>query len=228
MKSEQSGQAMHRVEENQNAAGIRFFPTLFSNFYELLKLNLQFLAGCLAVITIPAAITALYSQVFLMLDPQLLYPDTGFWQCLKAKMKSALVLGAAVGGALVFAGFSCWLYAAIFAQSSPLFYVLAGIALCLFLLVFCVGIAAFALLSVTEEPVRCILYDAVSLACHYPGHVLGGAITDLFLLTASVLLFPGSILFVVFIAFSFMIFISAYLIRTEMESRFLKKGGKQE
>ena len=134
MKSEQSGQAMRRMEESQNAAGIRFFPTLFSNFYELLKLNLQFLAGCLAVITIPAAITALYSQILLMLDPQLLYPDIGFWQCLKAKLKSALVLGAAVGGALVFTGFSCWLYAVIFARSSPLFYILAGIALCLFFL----------------------------------------------------------------------------------------------
>ncbi len=199
-----------------------FFSTMFCNFYELLKLNLQFLAGCLTIITIPAALTALYSQVLLLLDPQLLYPDISYWRCLKTKWRNALALGAAVGGALLFAGFSCWLYAVIFARMSPLFYVLAGVALCLFLLVFCVGIYAFALLSVTEEPVGRILYDALLLARRYPGHVLGGAIVDLLLLAASILLFPGSILFVAFIAFSLMVFISAYLIRSELESFFLK------
>ena len=210
------------------AAEIRFFPALFSNFYELLKLNLQFLAACLGVITIPAAIAALYSQVLLMLDPQLCYPDAGFWQCLRAKWKRALALGAAVGGALFFTGFSIWLYAWVFAVKSPVFYILAGAALCLFIMVFCVGIYAFALLSVTEEPVESILRDALLLASRYPGRVLGGAVADLLLLASSILLFPGSILFVAFIAFSFMVYISAYLIRTELEDIFLRKGGKQE
>lgn len=212
-------------EEPESAAKLRFLPALFSGFYELLRLNLCFLAGCLLVLTIPASLAALYSQVLLMMDPQLVYPDTGFWQCLKKKWKKALVLGLITGGALGFAGFSCWLYAAVFSEISPVFYVLSGIALCLFLGVSCIGNAAFAMLSVTEAPVGVLLKDALSLSARYPGHVLGGAAAGLVLLAACIALFPGSILFVAFIVFSLMVFISAWLMRAELEQYCQQRGG---
>ncbi|MBE5995783.1 MAG: DUF624 domain-containing protein [Lachnospiraceae bacterium] len=189
----------------------RFMTILFAEFFDLVIVNLLFLPISIGVVTIPAAVTGLAGITMNMMEGKNHFPGKDFFEPFRKKFLRCLGVGATFFAAEAFAVLSIVLYSSLAVQRGAGFYLLAGIAAGILILEQMIAVCAFPLLARTGMTYGQLLPAAKNIAFAHAGRSFAAAMINTALLTVSFLLFPGSIIFVIFIEFSFMSFIASYL-----------------
>ena len=185
---------------------------LFAEFFDLVKTNLMFVGVSLAVITVPAAVAGMARVTLTMMEGKNHFLGRDFFDAFRHKFLRSLGIGLTAGLAALFAGLSILLYTSLGREYGAALYILAALAVLILIAEQMVASCAFPLLALTDLPYGKILLTAKNLAVSYAGRAFAAAMINVSLFIVSFLLNPGSIIFTVFIEFSFMSFIASYLL----------------
>lgn len=190
-----------------------YFVLLKENWMDIIKLNLLFLVGCLAVISIPAAVTAMCRIVSSMLRREKYSLAKDFFSAMKAELFSSLLIGLFVG-----AGMAVGIYGVIATRGAETVSIAAGNltqAGCI-LLFFCslnVGIYAFPMNSLLELPAAVILKNSLLLLIIELKHNLAADLVFIILTGLTVLGLPFDLPLIVVGCFSLCCFTLSYITR---------------
>lgn len=188
----------------------RFFILAYECFWRLVFSNLLFLLFALPIVTIPASFAGLLNAVFPLAEdkPGSIWENfkKGFISCFwRAELLGLLAfIGLAIGGTAVYYYFelskTTWL------GMFPLALALGCV------LLFCMACnSAFTMLVKVKLTWKGILKNALLFSLSLLGRNLIALGAELCLLLFTVLLFPGGILYGLFMGFSFTAFVNCYL-----------------
>lgn len=194
-----------------------FLETLWREFFPLLKLNLLFLLSCIPVVTIPAAITAANRITVTMVRDRNYFMWADYWKAFKQDFGKSLIAGLLLAVALGLFGLSTWFYYMLSQTAGKLFLILAGCSACLLLTAYFTALYFFPMLAMVELPTFTLLKNAIILAYTCFKRTLPAALLTLGLGAVCVGLFPFSMVYAVFFAFSFHSLIGNFFIVKPIE-----------
>ena len=206
-----NGKKLFAANPDEQTGFWRFMTILFAEFFDLVKTNLLFLAVSLGTLTIPAAIAGMARVTLHLMEGKNHFLGKDFFGIFRQKFLRSLGLGATVLAAAVFTGISVYFYTMVGRENGAGFYVLSVMAVGLFLFVQMTAVCAFPLLALTDLEYRKLIPAAIKTAVSNAGRAFAAAFINTALFIASILLNPGSIIFTIFIEFSFMSFIASFL-----------------
>ena len=224
----QNKKRLFAADPDEQTGFWRFMTILFAEFFDLVKTNMLFLVVSLAVVTIPAAVSGMARVTMNMMAGKNHFPANDFFEPFRHRFLRCLGVGAIFFAAAVFACLSILLYTSLGVEIGAGFYVLTGIAVCILILEQMAAVCAFPLLAFTDLSCGKLLIAAKNIASANAGRVFAAALINMALLAASILLSPGSIIFTVFIEFSFMSFIASYLIYPVMKPYLEETDGQEK
>ncbi len=204
-------------EEARRASGPRlFFRIIGQEAAALLKLNLLFLLCCLPVVTIPPALLAMCQVVRRMLREQAVRCWSQYWQAFRAGWKRAY--GAFALTALPVAAGSCgaWFYLRL-AEAHPICY--APFMFCAVVLLGTLLASSYlrALLAEGRPLTKATVLLSVKLGLGKPLRAALAAAGWYGSLTAAVLWFPLSGIYLLLMGFSVPCLLALFLVRTVLE-----------
>ncbi|UJQ94238.1 YesL family protein [Mariluticola halotolerans] len=183
--------------------GWRLLATTFGReWWELLKLNLLFVAVALPLVTLPAAYFAMTAVTVSMLEDRNVYLWRDFWTASRTRWRQSSLMGFGLIGAMMLAGFAVRAYA-LAAQGNLLFTGPLAIAVCALVLLPLFGMHVFtAMALVPKTPLGAVMKAAAIglLARPLPGLMMCVPISLLWL--AHILFYPASAFLPVLINFS--------------------------
>ncbi|MBQ6469801.1 MAG: YesL family protein [Lachnospiraceae bacterium] len=206
----------------------RFMTILFAEFFDLIKINLLFMAISIAVVTLPAAVTGMAAVTMNMMEGKNHFLMSEFFEPFRKRFLRCFGIGVIFFAAGICAVLSILLYTSLGAQMGAGFYFLTAIAVCILILEQMLAVCAFPLLALTDLTAGKLLLAAKDIAAGHAARAFGAAAINLSLFTASALLNPGSIIFTVFIEFSLMSFIASYLMFPALKPYLEEAEGRNE
>lgn len=182
---------------------IKVLTTLWREFWSLIKLNLLFLLSCIPVVTIPAAITAMSRITCTMVRDENYFLWNDYWRAFKRDFWRSLL-----------AGFLTLLLAAIFALSlifyynmagnvDKLFLVVAGLSVCLVLIVLIAAFYFFPMLALVDLSFKTLVINSLVMVfgC-FKRSLLAVGWFALFFALVGIGLLPNSLIYLAVIGFS--------------------------
>ena len=156
------GGSAHESDRQAHPTGVRlFFSVIKWHWSRLIKLNLLFLLMCVPIVTIPCAMTAMSKTMGLLLRRKICYPAHDFFKAFAAEWKRSSLVGLALWGVAVMAGFGIWAYTRMDMSMGLVF---AAVCALIAVVAFSSMIYAFPMVAFTELRVRDVLKNAVLLA----------------------------------------------------------------
>ena len=203
----------------------RFFEIVQLECMSLLKLNLLFLLSALPVVTIPPALFAMNQVVRRMVLDQPVDCFYHYRQAFRRYWRVSYPAFLAVASALVVSGYGMFFYLRG-AGDNPL--LLAPFVLCsTVFLVTCLSSACFYGALSLGRPLGEALRLGVLLGVGRPLRGLASALCVYGLLTAAVLAFPLSAIYLIFIGFSLPCLLANFYVRTVLK-QYVGDGGAEE
>jgi len=189
-----------------------FFQVFMSEYRELLKLNLIMILFCLPVVTIPAAITAMNKIIMFMFLDKRYSTFSDFFATFKSEWKRSMLAGLIYFPLLALAGFGVYFYLSV--MESFLFFSVSAL---IFSIILIAGFYVFPMIAVVDINLKGVFKNAVMLTLlRLPQNVL--ALIIIFLLTLVVWMFlPPTLIFVIFIFFALIGFISTFCAYTGLK-----------
>lgn len=187
----------------------------------LVKLNLLFLVSCIPLVTIPAAVFAMNHVARMMVLDQ---PVTCFYHyktAFKTGWKRGYAAFFAVAAPLVLSGCGVWFYLSR-AMAQPVLFLPFMLCSTVFLLTLLASTYLYGLLT-TERSFRECLRLSVILGAARPLRAVLAALSVYGTLTAAVLEFPLSLIYLLLIGFSVPCLLGGFFIRTVLKT--LEGGG---
>lgn len=194
-----------------------FLEILWREFFPLIKLNLLFLLSCIPVVTIPAAITAANRITVTMVRDRNYFMWADYWKAFRQDFGKSLVAGLLLAVALGLFGLSTWFYYMLSQTVGKLFLILSGCSACLLLTAYFTALYFFPMLAMVDLPAFTLLKNSVIMAYSCFKRTIPAALLTLALGAVCVGLFPFSMVYAVFIAFSFHCLISNFFIVRPIE-----------
>ena len=190
----------------------KFILLFFISFFDLVKLNILFILTAIPVVTIPAAMAALSRGTVILVSGEADYSAADYFSAFRAKFRQALPAGIVLFILSISLGLSILMYRS-FAETigTPLM-ILAVIAGLLLFLLIMAALHVYRLIALTDLPLRGLINESKRLIAAYSLRTFAAALMGCALEAASFLLFPGSVIFIIFIAFSLISFISSFLL----------------
>lgn len=180
----------------------------------LVKLNLLFLASCLPVVTIPAAVFAMNQVTWMMVLDQPVTLGYHYKAAFKKRWKRACAAFFTVAAPLVLSGCGVWFYLTR-AMTQPLLLLPFMLCSTVFLLTLLASVYLYGLLA-TERSFRECLRLSLLLGAGRPLRGAAAALAVYGSLAFAVLEFPISGIYLLLIGFSVPCLLGGFFIRTEL------------
>ena len=207
-----SKQTVFRMPKKEDPGWKRFILLFFICFFDLVKLNILFLVTAIPVVTIPAAMTALSRGTLILISGEADYTATDYFSVFRSKFKQALPQGLLIMILSFTLGLSILMYRS-FAETMGTPFILLAVAagILLFALVRA-ALHIYRLIAVIDLPLRGLLTETKRLIAACFLRTFAASLIGCVLEAASFLLFPGSVIFIIFVGFSLVSFISSFLL----------------
>lgn len=183
--------------------GWRLLAATFGReWWELLKLNLLFIAVALPIVTLPAAYFAMTAVTVSMLEDRNVYLWRDFWTAFRARWRESTLTGFGLLGAIGLAGFAVRSYA-LAAQDNLAFTPLLVIAGCVLLLALLFGMHVFTAMALAPKSSNVAVFKGAAiglLARPLPGLAVCAPISLLWIV--HILFYPASVFLPVLVNFS--------------------------
>lgn len=201
-------------EELPEASGPRlFFRILGQETAALLLLNLLFLLSCLAVVTIPPALLALWQVTRRMLTGQTVHGWSQYWEAFRKGWKRAWGAFALTALPMATAGYGAWFYLR-FAETNILCYLPFMFCAAVFLTALLASSYLWGLLADGRPLTRETLLLSLKLGLGKPLRPALAAVSWHGALAAGILWLPLSGVYLLLIGFSVPCLLSQFFIRT--------------
>ena len=200
---------------------VRFFETLWREFFELLKLNLLVLVTSLPIVTLPAALTARSRITVTMARDKNHFLWADYWKAFKRDFGKSLLGGLILLVLLVSFAVSTWFYYMLMG-TSRFFVVLAAMSGCLLLATVMTGLVFFPMLAMVELPFSQLLKNSVILAFVKIKRTFPALLLWLALVGGGIGLLPYSAPYVVLLMLSLSSLVSSFLLYPAIEERVLE------
>ena len=199
---------------------VLFLDTLWREFFSLIKLNLLFIAFCLPVITIPAAMTAMSKVTAMMVQDENCFLWHEFWGAFKRDFGRSLLGGIAILAATAIFILSTWFYYML-SQMHWMFIILAAASACMLLGAYLTSMYFFPMLATVELPTGKLLKNSFILGFTAVKRSLPGGFFCLLLSFCGYGLLPFSAPFVFLIQFALVSLIGCFWVIPPIEEKIL-------
>ena len=210
-------QTVFRMPKKEDPGWKRFILLFFICFFDLVKLNILFLVTAIPVVTIPAAMTALSRGTLILISGEADYSAADYFDAFKTKFRQALPTGILLFVLSVCLGLSILMYRSLAESIGAPLMILAALAGILLFALVMAALHVYRLISVTDLTLKGLITETKRLLAASFLRTFISALLGCALETASVLLFPGSVICIVCIAFSLISFISSFLLYSAYE-----------
>lgn len=199
---------------------VRFFETLWREFFNLLKLNLLFLLSCIPIVTIPAALTAMSRICITMVWDQNSFMWHDYWVAFKRDFWQSTIGGLVFALALAAFSMSTWFYNQM-ALINQFFMIFAAISACMILLTLVAGMYYFPMVAMVALPTGKMLKNAIVLPFLAIKRTLPAFLITLVLHVLGIGMLPLSFVFVLAMEFSLCSLIGCFFIVKPIEKKIL-------
>lgn len=196
-----------------------FFTLLLQHAWELMKLNLLFLLACLPIVTVGAALAGLHYAAMQIVRERSGGVARDFMTGFRGNWKPATCIAAAVIAFAYCAFRALWVYEVRGTLAYQVLFVLTCIVA---VLLACVGLYLFPLLTTVELPVSAVCKNALILAIARPLHALPGALVGALWFGVGAFFFPLSLPVVLLAGFSLPAFAAGFVAWGDLKSLVIK------
>ena len=189
----------------------RFMLLLFAEFFNLISANLIFLVTAVGIVTIPAGLAGLSVITMEMMAGKGDGVVRTYFSVFRTKFLRLLGIGALHLFASLILGAAFLLYGSLGQEQNPFFYIPAGMAVLLELGIQMCAVCVYPVAAFTRRRGKDLFSTVLQTVRKHAVRCFAAAGICCLLSAVSVLLFPGSLIFVLFIQFSFESFIASFI-----------------